>query len=151
YPPPPLPAIDGPRLHVLEHERAERDAWLKARGWYGRELILFQPGNHRTMGWRRARSRRLNADDKWWPPERWAALLRHVHECRQQAVLLLCGSVKELPMLEEIRAQCPVGAVAISTGSLRQLFALCEIAHSMVSVDTGPAHVAGALSVPLVV
>ena len=40
--------------------------------------------------------------------------------------------------------------VVASTG-LRQLFALCESAHSMISVDTGPAHAAAALSLPLAV
>jgi heptosyltransferase-2/heptosyltransferase-3 len=35
--------------------------------------------------------------------------------------------------------------------TLRQLYALCEAASSMVSIDSGPAHAAAALSVPLVV
>jgi heptosyltransferase-2/heptosyltransferase-3 len=35
--------------------------------------------------------------------------------------------------------------------SLRQLLALSEAAHSMISVDTGPAHAAAALGLPLVV
>jgi heptosyltransferase-2/heptosyltransferase-3 len=34
---------------------------------------------------------------------------------------------------------------------LRRLLALCEIARGMVSVDTGPAHVAAAMGCPLVV
>ena len=34
---------------------------------------------------------------------------------------------------------------------LRRLFPLCEVAHSMISVDTGPAHVAAAVGSPLVV
>src|ERR1700746_4097424 len=57
YPAPAATDLDGPRLHVLEPERAERDAWLRSQGFLGRELILVQPGNHRTMGPRRARWR----------------------------------------------------------------------------------------------
>ncbi|MDE2449762.1 MAG: lipopolysaccharide heptosyltransferase family protein, partial [Gammaproteobacteria bacterium] len=34
---------------------------------------------------------------------------------------------------------------------LRQLFALCAASHSMISVDTGPAHAAAAVGLPLVV
>jgi len=34
---------------------------------------------------------------------------------------------------------------------LTRLFALCEMSHSMISVDTGPAHAAAALGLPLVV
>ena len=54
-------------------------------------------------------------------------------------------------MLEEIRAAARLQNVAVVGTDLRQLFALCEAAHSMISVDTGPAHAAAALSVPLVV
>jgi hypothetical protein len=151
YPPPAPAAVDGPRLHVLAAERAERDAWLQAKGWFGRELILMQPGNHRTMGPSRARWRRLNTDDKWWPLERWAQLLQRIHDCRNDALLVLRGSYKEVPMLEEIRAVSGLANVAVVGNRLRELFALSELAHSMISVDSGPAHAAAALSVPLVV
>jgi ADP-heptose:LPS heptosyltransferase len=151
HPPPPAAMVDGPRLHVLAAERATRDAWLRTEGWYGRELIILQPGNHRTMGPRRARWRRLNTDDKWWPLERWAELLQRMHACRSDALLVLRGSHEEVPMLEEIRAAAGVANVVVVGNGLREFFALCESAHSMISVDSGPAHAAAALSVPLVV
>jgi heptosyltransferase-2/heptosyltransferase-3 len=151
YPAPALAELDGPRLHVLESERAARDAWLDAQGLSGRELILIQPGNHRTMGPRRARWRRLNTDDKWWPLERWAELLQRIHGERPQAVLLLRGSREEIPMLKEIQAAAGLASVATAGTTLRELYALCDAASSMVSVDSGPAHAAAALSVPLVV
>jgi heptosyltransferase-2/heptosyltransferase-3 len=151
YPAPATAALDGPRLYVLDSERAERDAWLRSRGIHGRELILIQPGNHRSMGPRRARWRRLNTDNKWWPIERWAELLQRIHRERPDAVLLLRGSGEEVPMLQEIQAATRLASVATVGTTLRQLYALCEAAGSMVSVDTGPAHAAAALSVPLVV
>ena len=67
YPVPDLASVDGPRLYVLDSERVQHEAWLEAQGWTRRELILVQPGNHRSMGPRRKRWRRLNSDDKWWP------------------------------------------------------------------------------------
>lgn len=149
---PPAPsAVEGPRLYVLPAERAQRDAWLKSQGWFGRTLIIIQPGNHRSMGPRRARWRRLNTDDKWWPLERWAALLRQVHDSRDDALLVLRGAPEEEPMLEEIRAATNRPRVAVVGNRLRELFALYECAHSMISVDTGPAHAAAAASLPLVV
>ncbi len=148
----PVPAsVDGPRLHIIPSERAERDRWLRSQGWEGRELVLIQPGNHRSMGPRRERWRRLNTDDKWWPIERWAQLLQSMHTQRPDAVLLLRGSLEEVPMLEEIRGVAGLKEVAVVGTTLRQLFALYESAQSMVSVDTGPAHAAAALSLPLVV
>ena len=47
-------------------------------------------------------------------------------------------------MLEEIRAPARLANVAVVGNGLRQLFALYEAAHSMISVDTGPAHAAAA-------
>jgi heptosyltransferase-2/heptosyltransferase-3 len=151
YPAPAAAAVDGPRLYVLASERAERDAWLHSRGFLGRELILIQPGNHRTMGPRRGRWRRLNTDDKWWPIERWAELLQRINRQRPQAVLLLRGSQEEVSMLQEIQAACGLASVATAGTTLRQLYGLCEVASSMVSVDSGPGHAAAALSVPLAV
>jgi ADP-heptose:LPS heptosyltransferase len=151
YPAPAAAAVDGPRLFVLESERADRDAWLSSQGFLGRELILVQSGNHRTMGPRRARWRRLNTDDKCWPIDRWAELLQRIHRERPDAVVLLRGSQTEVPMLQEIQAVCGLPCVATVGTTLRQLYALCEAASSMVSVDSGPAHAAAALSVPLIV
>ncbi len=151
YPVPAPESIEGPRLHILPSERAELDAWLREQGWAGREIILIQPGNHRSMGPRRKRWRRLNTDDKWWPLERWADLLNRVHQRRPEAVLLLRGSPEEVPMLEEIRAVAKLDAVATTGHGLRRFFALCTAARSIISVDTGPAHAAAALSIPLVV
>lgn len=150
----PLPApgtVDGPRLYVQPSERAACEAWLQAQGGHGRELILMQPGNHRTMGPRRARWRRLNTDDKWWPVERWAGLLNRIHDFRNDALLVLRGSQEEVPMLEQIRTAAGLANVIVVGTGLRQFFALCACARSMISVDTGPAHVAAALSLPLLV
>jgi ADP-heptose:LPS heptosyltransferase len=151
YPVPDLALVDGPRLYVLDSDRAQHEAWLTSHGWSGRECIIIQPGNHRSMGPRRERWRRLNADDKWWPLERWAELLHRIHECRPDALLVIRGSPEEVSMLQEIEDAANLDAVVVYGHGLRPLFALCEAAHSMVSVDTGPAHVAGALSLPLAV
>jgi heptosyltransferase-2/heptosyltransferase-3 len=151
YPVPPLSSVQGPRLFILEAEKAERDTHLKSRGWLGRELILIQPGNHRSMGPKRDRWRRLNTDDKWWPLERWAELFQRIHEYRKDALIVLRGSPEEVPMLQEIQAVSKLSSVVVDGHGLRPMFSLIESAQSMISVDTGPAHAAAALSVPLVV
>lgn len=151
YPIPRGVNVGAPRLQILESERAERDARMEAQGWSGRPLILFQPGNHRSMSRRRERYRRLNTDDKAWPIERWVALAQGVHSHMPEALIVLRGSVEEVPMLHEIRAAVGLDTVVVAGLGLRQTFALCEAAHSMISVDTGPAHAAAALGVPLLV
>jgi ADP-heptose:LPS heptosyltransferase len=150
YPSPPARGRWSPRLRVLDVERAARDEWLRSRGFRGEPLILVQPGNHRTMGRRRLRKWR-GRDDKVWPVEHWAQLLRRLHAHIPQAMLAVRGAAAERPLLESIRSAAALPCVRVAITGLRPLFALCEMAHSIISADTGPAHAAAALGVPLVV
>jgi hypothetical protein len=149
YPwPAPAPRC-APLLTVSAAARAECAAWLERQGWRDRTLILVQPGNRRTMRGRRLRV--SAADDKAWPLERWAALLRQIHARLPQALIVLCGAPRESLLLEWIAAAAQLPAVVAAELPLPRLLALCARAHSMVSVDTGPAHAAAALGLPLVV
>jgi ADP-heptose:LPS heptosyltransferase len=151
YPVPSAAPEWAPRLRVLDTDRAERDAWINSQGWSGRQLILVQPGNHRSMSRRRDRWRRLNTDDKAWPTQRWVDLLHKVHARMPNALIVLRGSQEETPMLQGIQAASGLEAVVVACMGLGPLFAFCEAAHSMISVDSGPAHAAAALGLPLVV
>ena len=51
----------------------ELDRWLAERNLLGRQLLLVQPGNKRTM---RRGLRRRPSNTKWWPETRWAAVLQ---------------------------------------------------------------------------
>ena len=149
YPwPAPAPRC-APLLTVSAVARAECAAWLERQGWRDRTLILVQPGNRRTMRGRRLRI--SDADDKAWPLERWAALLRRIHAQLPQALIVLCGAPRESRLLEWIAAAVQLPAVVAAELPLPRLLALCVRAHSMISVDTGPAHAAAALGLPLVV
>ncbi|HEX4267010.1 MAG TPA: glycosyltransferase family 9 protein [Steroidobacteraceae bacterium] len=139
-----------PRLRVVEAERAARERWLRSRGFHGQPLVLVQPGNHRTMGRRRLRNWR-GRDDKVWPVERWAQLLQMLHSRMPEAMLVLRGAKPEMPLLESVAAAAALPCVTCAGTELRPLFALCEMAHSMISVDSGPAHAAAALGLPLLV
>jgi ADP-heptose:LPS heptosyltransferase len=149
YPWPSPPPRGAPYLEVTAAARAQCEAWLDAHSWSARPLVLVQPGNRRTM---RGRRLRLSLeDDKAWPLERWAALLQQIHARMPQAVIVLCGAPRESLLLSWIAAAAALPAVATVAWPLPGLFALCTRAHSMISVDTGPAHAAAALSLPLVV
>ena len=150
----PLPTQNtpwAPRLSVLDADRVDLNAWLTSRGWAGKPIILVQPGNHRSMSRKRKRWKRLNTDNKAWPTDRWVDLLRKVHARMPDALIMLRGLDEEVPMLQEIRAAAALDSVVVASVYLRRLFALCEYSHSMISVDTGPAHAAAALGLPLVV
>jgi len=149
YPWPSPPPRGAPHLEVAPAAREACAAWIEAQGWRGRPLILVQPGNRRTM-----RGKRLRAsanDDKAWPTARWAELLHQIHARMPQAVIILCGAPRESLLLGWIIEAARLPAVSAAELPLDRLFALCAVAHSMISVDTGPAHAAAALGLPLVV
>lgn len=139
-----------PRLAVADEDRRAMEAWRAAAGLEG-PLVLFQPGNKRTH----KRGRVMTAHHpKHWDPENWAAVAAAVLETLPGARVLLCGSGPEHALLEDIRhAAGDHPRVHNLAGELPipRLLALLEVAHSMVSVDTGPAHAAAALGCPLVV
>jgi heptosyltransferase-2/heptosyltransferase-3 len=140
-----------PAFEVTAQERADCDRWLAARGLAGHPLVLMQPSNKRTMRWNGVR--KASDDDKSWPIDNWAKVVAAIHAKLPDAHILLCGSPPEANYLESIRtgmAQPNVEVVAIEL-PLPRLRALLAVAHSMVSVDTGPAHLAAAMGCPLVV
>jgi ADP-heptose:LPS heptosyltransferase len=150
FPWPEPPPRCAPRLEIAPAERADCEAWLGERGWRGRPLVLVQPGNQRTM--KSGARPRVSADDhKAWPVDRWAALLPRLQQRMPQAVILLVGAPQEAAFLEQVHTAVKSSSVNIAVLSLRRLFALCAVSHSMISVDTGPAHAAAAVGLPLVV
>lgn len=144
-------APTSPRLHASSAERADCAQWLQAEGLSGRPLVLLQPANKRTMRWNGVRQ--AADDDKSWPAERWAALARAIGYRLPQAQILLCGSPAEADYLDAVLAAADTVSLRIAVAAipLGRLKALLELAHSMVSVDTGPAHLAAAMGCPLVV
>ena len=141
----------APRLQVSMAERADRDTWLYARGLVGRPLVLLQPANKRTMRWNGVR--RPDDDDKSWPAQRWIALCSAIRDHMPSAQVMLCGSPAESGYVDSLVEGVDTASLGIHTAvlPLSRLKALMEVAHGMVSVDTGPAHLAAAVGCPLVV
>lgn len=138
-PPPPGPAPE-PRLAVTAEEAADCRAWLAARGLEAAPLVLFQTLSRRT---RRGR----------WPADRWREVARAVLAELPAARVLLVGAPAEAAEVAALAAAMDDRRVepAAADLPLRRLFALLAVAHSCVSLDTGPAHAAAALGCPLVV
>ena len=139
----------APRLYLHANDRIDADTWLRRRGLADAPLVLLQPGNWHVRRW----WERRGTDPKFWPVAAWASLLRAMHETLPAANLLLCGSPVESPVCEAIARETNLPQVKLATTDfpVRRLIAVLERAHSMVSVDTGPAHLAAAMDCPLVV
>ena len=144
-----------PRLHVPEAWQRDTDDWLRRQGLAGRPLVLVQPGHKKTH----RRGRLATAQhDKHWPAERWGEVIRGLLAGLPGAAVLVCGSAREAALAQQVvDAAGPPGHgglvqnLARREFTLPRLVALTSRAHSMVSVDTGPAHVAAAMDCPLVV
>jgi len=149
------PVAARPRLHVPEPWHAQTQQWLREHALNDRPLVLVQPGHKKTH----KRGRIATAThDKHWPAERWGAVIRTVLADVPGVAVLVCGSSREALLVQEIVDASGAPAtgrrvvnIAAMKPTLQRLVGLTALAHSMISVDTGPAHIAGAMDCPLVV
>ncbi len=148
---PPLvrPAPGRACLHVSESMRMGLHPWLRKHGLLGHSLVLIQAGNKRTM---RPLYRKRRTNTKYWPEERWATVIRAVQAHDPSKRIVLMGTPGEQALNEDIRARTGLSCVHNVARDLPIdiLLPLLEIAHSMIGVDTGPAHAAAALGCPQV-
>jgi heptosyltransferase-3 len=140
----------GCYLEVSDRQRADLEAWLGARGLSTAPLILIQVGNKRTM---RRGLRRLAVNNKYWPNDRWAEVLRHVRgQCPDHAIVLL-GTGPEYALNQEVAALANITRLHNAADDLPipRLIALLARAAGLITIDSGPAHAAAAVGCPLVV
>ena len=149
-PPGEFTARRGCELEVSAADRADLDAWLRRRGLAEVPLILVQIGNKRTM---RRGLRRLATNHKYWPPERWAEVIREIGADRPRHAIVLLGTGPEYALNEEVAALTRGARIHNAADDLPvpRLVALLARADALITVDSGPAHAAAAVGCPLVV
>jgi ADP-heptose:LPS heptosyltransferase len=138
-------------LFVTPEEILECRQWLQTRGLNpDAPVVCVQAGSKRTS---RGGKADRSSNTKYWHENNWAEVIDAVTEDLPGAQELLCGVSAEIEMCEAIRSRCRTSAVQTVADDLplRRLLALLSIAHSCISVDTGPAHAAAAMNCPLVV
>ena len=137
------------RLNIAPGAVGELEAWLAARQLTGRDYIIVHPGSrHIARRWLRPRS----GTSKYWPEEHWAKVVGAVRAACPDHALLFSGTRAEGRFNAAIirRAGIKDAYNIADSLSVRTLLALLQRAHSMISVDTGPAHAAAALGCPTV-
>jgi heptosyltransferase-2/heptosyltransferase-3 len=142
--------VAGCSLEVSAHQRADLEGWLRGRALDAAPLILIQVGNKRTM---RRGLRRLAANNKYWPNDRWAAVLRFLRErCPRHSIVLL-GTGPEFALNQEVAALAGIERLYNAADDLPipRLVALLARASALITVDSGPAHAAAAVGCPQVV
>jgi len=140
----------GCHLEVSGRQRLELETWLRARGLQSTPLLAIQVGNKRTM---RRGFRRLGVNSKYWPEERWAVVLRYLRRRHAGHAIVLLGTVPEYRLNENVAAIAGIDRLYNFADDLPvpRLMALLERADGLLTVDSGPAHVAAAVGCPQVV
>lgn len=118
-------------------DRKAAETLLKSQGIFpGAAYVAVNPG----AKWK----------SKLWPPERFAACvdaLMHRYSMRT----VFTGSREDIPLVEAIRSRMSEQAASLAgKTSLKILGALFENAACVLSTDTGPMHLAGAVGAPVV-
>lgn len=139
-------------LFVSDEEVEACRQWLRRRGLDpDAPIVCIQAGSKRTT--RRSKADR-KSNTKFWHQSNWAQVIEGLLEHKPETQVLLCGVPAEADMCDTILAHCKASDRVQSAAQdlpLRRLLALLSLAHSCISVDTGPAHAAAALNCPLVV
>jgi ADP-heptose:LPS heptosyltransferase len=145
-----MTGLSGAHLEVSTQQLSDLAAWLRARGLSGRPLILVQMGNKRTM---RRGLRRLAVNHKHWPQQRWAEVIGHVRRRCPDHLILLLGTPPESELNQELIASAGIAGLFDVADDLPvpRLVALLSRADALITVDSGPAHVAAAVACPQVV
>jgi len=148
-PPAPGGAARAAHLEVSEGARRELDGWLAGRGLAGRPYMVIHPGS-RHVARRRLRSRTGAA--KYWPEERWAAVVKGVRARRPDQAIVFSGMGAESSFIADVLSLAGVADAVNAANDLpvSRLLPLLERAKSLIAVDTGPAHAAAALGCPTV-
>ncbi|MEP7270202.1 MAG: glycosyltransferase family 9 protein [Acidobacteriota bacterium] len=88
---------------------------------------------------------------KRWMPERYAAIAEKLVERGYQVVMTGAPTDEQRAQLESVRTVSRVPLIAVSNLGVGELVAVIAGSGLFVGNDSGPAHIAAALKVPLVV
>ncbi len=127
-----------PHLYVDAEAHAEAEALLRAEGWQpDRALIACHVSSN-------------NGQSKRWPIPYWATLIDRL--IREDGVnVVLTGALNDLPLIESILKRSREHPINMAgKTSLLQLAGLLQCADLLVTGDSGPMHIAGAVGTPLI-
>ncbi|MEV1147246.1 glycosyltransferase family 9 protein, partial [Micromonospora sp. NPDC049799] len=143
---------DGPPWRADEHEV---DRWCRLLAWYGfpadrSDLALRRPAPDGLPTGVTILHPGAKAPQRRWPPERFAAVARHLTAAGHHVVVT--GNRSEWPTADQVArlAGLPAEAVLAGHTDLRDLATLTAHARLLISGDTGIAHLATAYRTPSV-
>jgi lipopolysaccharide heptosyltransferase II len=127
-----------PHLHVDPQARQEIEQLLHQEGVQpDKPLIACHVSSN-------------NGQSKRWPIPYWATLIDRLI-CEDGAQVVLTGAPADLPLIEMVIRRMHERPINLAgKTSLTQLTALLQRADLLISGDSGPMHIAGAVGTPLI-
>lgn len=135
-----IPAkTERPLLHYSSENRRHADALMREHGLREREYAVFLPGSQAAGYLKR------------WGAKRYAELGRYLKENGINHIVIL-GGPDERDECRSIASLCRPWAVNLcGQTDFLDIIPICEGARFVVGNDTGTAHVASAVAIPIVV
>lgn len=124
-------------IHLLEEEKEGARRRLRDAGWSGEGLLLVNPGS----AW----------PSKRWPPRHFVEAGRLLHERTGLRPLILWGPGEEAlrdGIAAGLRPLDPI--ISPRTANVRELALFLSLGRLLLGNDTGPAHIASILGVPVI-
>ena len=127
-----------PRIFLDDKEIKNAKEHLYQRGYVeGKAIIGINPGA-------------AYGSAKCWPPERFRALAMRLL-LEKDCYVVFFGDEKTASLVKEIRRDLPEKAIDLAgVTSLRELACIVKECTVLVTNDSGPMHIAGAFSTPVV-
>jgi len=147
----PCTATDAwPTLYLSELKKQQEINWLATHQLHDKKLILVQAGNKRTM--RRFGFRQRNTNSKYWPEQNWGQVLCELKALHPNHAIVMLGVPSEAQLNADIMQRANVDGVynLAPEMTIARLMMLCDRASGVLSVDTGPAHVASSFGCKMV-
>ncbi len=139
-----LPEPPGPlRLALPEAELNAARAFLPARGV---PFALLHPGCDETFRFKLRRGVRRRV----WPVEHWRVLMDRLADELSLQVVVSSGSSVETRWVNHIVSGCTSAPLQLIRPPLSRLAAAASLADVVVTVDTGPLHIATAVGTALI-
>ncbi|MFC4991201.1 glycosyltransferase family 9 protein [Rubritalea tangerina] len=168
----PLSSI-APHHHAMEHEsnrrlreigcpthtppaaphiyttQSEIDTLINKAPKLNGDFILVQPGNKKTMT---SGDVGRSSNTKFWSHDKWQAVIQSLAKNYPNTQILVIGSPTESDYVDEIISPLNFPNLHNYTRDLNliELKAASTLAAGLITVDTGPAHIAAAMGCPLI-
>lgn len=111
-------------------------SWMKSRNNSSKNYVIIIPGCSKS------------GQHKRWPAHNFAKLSSYL--IKKKFEVFLTGSNLDKEIINEIIDLCPGAKNKIEDSEIKNFYSLCKFAKLIISIDTGPGHIAGLTNQPMI-